>query len=302
MPESAVNPVGVGLRSEHYPRLLGKPRTTVEWFEAISENYMDTGGRPLSVLDTIRSDHPVALHGVSLSIGTRPRPGDHAGASAFWEMRAKYLGRLAELARRIDPFLVSDHLCWTGVPGANAHDLLPTPFTDEALAWIVAQVDDVQTKLGRPIVLENVSSYLTWAHSTWREEDFLVEVARRSGCRILLDVNNVYVSARNHGFDARSYLDAVPAELVAQVHLAGHSDMGSHLFDTHSAPVCDEVWSLFAHVIARLPGVPVLIEWDEDIPPFERLELEATTAAKVAAGARAAAPRSGIDAAKDAAA
>lgn len=302
MPEQAANPVGVGLRSEHYPHLLGKPRTTVEWFEAISENYMDTGGRPLSVLETIRADHPVALHGVSLSIGTRPRAGDPGGESAFRELRAKYLRRLAELARRIEPFLVSDHLCWTGVPGANVHDLLPTPFTDEALDWIVARVDEVQASLGRTIVLENVSSYLTWAHSTWREEDFLVEVARRSGCRILLDVNNVYVSACNHGFDARSYLDAIPADLVAQVHLAGHTDLGTHLFDTHSAPVCDEVWDLFAHAIVRLPGVPVLIEWDEDIPSFERLELEASTAARVAAGAREAARSRAGDSAKGAAA
>ncbi len=286
MPSTAGNPVGVGLRSEHYPHLVERPRTTVRWFEAISENYMDTGGRPLAVLETVRADHPVALHGVSLSIGYKPRRGDRAAEDALAASRTRYLARLAELARRIEPFLVSDHLCWTGVPGGNVHDLLPTPFTDEALDWIVSQVDAVQTALGRRLVLENVSSYLTWADSTWTEEDFLVEVARRSGCGILLDVNNVYVSARNHGFDARAYLDAIPAALVAQIHLAGHTDMGTHLFDTHSAPVCDDVWELFAHTVARMPGVPVLIEWDEDIPGFSRLEAEAEAADRIANGAR----------------
>jgi uncharacterized protein (UPF0276 family) len=265
---------------------MEKPRTTVRWFEAISENYMDTGGRPLAVLETVRADHPVALHGVSLSIGYKPAQGDRAAADALAEIRTRYLARLRDLADRIDPFLVSDHLCWTGVPGGNVHDLLPTPFTDEALAWIVSQVDAVQTALARRLVLENVSSYLTWAASTWREEDFLVEVSRRSGCGILLDVNNVYVSARNHGFDARAYLDAIPAEAVAQIHLAGHTDMGSHLFDTHSAPVCDEVWDLFAHAIGRMADVPVLIEWDEDIPAFARLEAEAEAADRIAKAVR----------------
>lgn len=282
------NPVGVGLRSEHYAHLLEGPRTTVGWFEAISENYMDTAGRPLAVLERVRADHPVALHGVSLSIGYKPA--DAGAADALAQVRTRYLSRLVALVERIDPFLVSDHLCWTGVPGGNLHDLLPTPFTDEALDWIVEQVARVQDALGRRLVLENVSSYLTWKQSTWREEDFLVEVARRSGCGILLDVNNVYVSARNHGFDARAYLDAVPADVVAQVHLAGHSDLGTHLFDTHSAPVCDEVWRLYEHTIARLRGVPVLIEWDAEVPAFERLEAEAATASAIAARARDAAP------------
>lgn len=286
MPEPAGNPVGVGLRSEHYPHLVERPRTAVAWFEAISENYMDTAGRPLAVLEKVRSDHPVALHGVSLSIGCKPPAGDRDAADAFRRLRSRYLSRLAALADRIEPFLISDHLCWTGVPGGNLHDLLPTPFTDEALDWIVSQVDEVQQALGRRFVLENVSSYLTWAQSTWCEEDFLVEVARRSGCAILLDINNVYVSARNHRFDARAYLDAIPSDIVAQVHLAGHTDLGTHLFDTHSVPVCDDVWELFAHTIVRLPGIPVLIEWDAEIPEFARLEAEAATAAAVARIAR----------------
>lgn len=296
MPEIPVNAVGVGLRSCHYPHILEQPRTTVagfagvSWFEALSENYIDSGGRPLAVLERLRRDHPVALHGVSLSIGLRPRAAQFA---TFREYRSRYLARLAALIERIDPFLVSDHLCWTGVPGGNLHDLLPTPFTDEALDWIVEQVDCVQQVLGRSLVLENVSSYLTWTDSTWKEEDFLVEVARRSGCRILLDINNVYVSARNHGFDARAYLDAIPSSLVAQVHLAGHTDMGTHLFDTHSAPVCDAVWDLYAQTIVRLPEVPVLIEWDAEIPPFERLEEEAAKAAAVASAACANAATAG---------
>lgn len=303
MSETAANAVGVGLRSEHYPHLVERPRTTVAWFEAISENYMDTAGRPLSILENVRSDHPVALHGVSLSIGCKPPAGDHAAADTFAALRTRYLARLSALIERIDPFLVSDHLCWTGVPGGNLHDLLPTPLTDEALDWIVAQADAVQNTLGRRIVLENVSSYLTWTRSTWSEEEFLVEVARRSGCAILLDINNVYVSARNHGFDARAYLDSVPADLVAQIHLAGHTDMGTHLFDTHSAPVCDDVWELFAHTIARLPGVPVLVEWDAEIPPFARLEAEAAKAADVVRRTRArAVDRITANPAKDAAA
>ncbi|HYC00799.1 MAG TPA: DUF692 domain-containing protein [Candidatus Limnocylindrales bacterium] len=276
---AAVNAVGVGLRPVHYPCLLERPRTAVTWFEAISENYMDSHGRPLQVLERIRADFPIALHGVSLSIGYRPTA---QAADAFAELRARYLRKLAALADRIDPFLVSDHLCWTGIAGANVHDLLPTPLTDEALAWIVEQIDEVQGALGRSIVLENVSSYLTYASSTWTEWDFLAEVARRSGCGILLDVNNVYVSARNHGFDARAYLDAIPPASVAQIHLAGHTDMQAYLFDTHSRPVCAEVWELFDHVIARLPGVPVLIEWDDDIPEFPALEAEAQRAAAIA--------------------
>ena len=285
----ADNAVGVGLRPEHYPRLLEEPRPTVRWFEAISENYMDSGGRPLAVLEKIRKDFPVALHGVSLSIGYKPPAGAHSAAEAFRAQRTRYLAKLRELARRIDPILVSDHLCWTGVPGGNVHDLLPTPFTDESLDWIVSQVAEVQDALGRPLVLENVSSYLTWTSSTRSEEDFLVEVARRSGAKILLDINNVYVSARNHRFDAREYLRSIPADLVAQIHLAGHTDCGTHLFDTHSAPVCDDVWRLFSETIVRLPGVPVLIEWDAEIPPFERLEEEAAKAAQLVADARGAA-------------
>lgn len=273
--------VGVGLRPTHYPYLAEKPRTSVGWFEAISENYMDTAGRPIHILEGVRQDFPVALHGVSLSIGQKPSASNLADSRQFRDLRKRYLDRLAGLIDRIDPFLVSDHLCWTGVPGGNIHDLLPIPFTDAALDWVCEQVSLVQDRLGRPIALENVSSYLTWKHSTWGEAEFLAELTRRSGCKILLDINNIYVSARNHGFDAEAYLAAIPSEAVAQIHLAGHTDLGTHLFDTHSDHVCDEVWDLFAGVISRLPEVPVLIEWDDDIPDFPILEAEADKAARI---------------------
>ncbi|MFT4571859.1 MAG: hypothetical protein ACI8TX_002745 [Hyphomicrobiaceae bacterium] len=273
--------VGVGLRSVHYPYLVERPRTGVGWFEAISENYMDTAGRPLKILEGVRRDYPIALHGVSLSIGQRPDPTSAAEIETFTTLRMRYLDRLASLIDRIDPFIVSDHLCWTGVPGGNIHDLLPVPFTPESLTWICEQVDLVQTRLGRTIALENVSSYLTWNQSTLGEAEFLVEVTRRTGCKVLLDVNNIFVTSRNHGLDALSYLDSIPADCVAQIHLAGHTDMGTHLFDTHNDYVCDEVWELFDRVIARLPKVPVLIEWDDDIPEFPILAAEAEKAARI---------------------
>ncbi len=265
--------IGVGLRPTHYPYLLSKPATKVDWFEAISENYMDSQGRPIKVLETIRADYPVALHGVSLSIASR--------YSADHRINPEYLERLTALVDRIDPFIVSDHLCWTGLAGDNLHDLLPVPFTKEALDWIVGQVDIVQTALGRVIALENVSSYLTYTESTMSEWEFLVEVARRSGCKILFDINNVYVSAKNHAFDPITYVDAIPAELVGQIHLAGHTDLGTHLFDTHSRPVCEDVWTLFDRAMSTMADVPVLIEWDEDIPEFEVLEEEAVKARRI---------------------
>jgi len=252
---------------------MSRPGTRVDWFEALSENYMDSEGRPIRVLEAVRADYPVALHGVSLSIASRysdTEPVNH-----------RYLARLKALIDRVDPFLVSDHLCWTGTGPTNLHDLLPVPFTNESLAWVVEQADRVQTALGRRIALENVSSYLTYKCSTYSEWDFLTEVARRGGTKILFDVNNVFVSAHNHGFDAREYVDAIPAELVGQIHLAGHTDMGTHLFDTHSCKICDDVWALFRRAISRMPGVPVLIEWDEDIPAFAVLEGEAVKAREV---------------------
>ena len=261
--------IGVGLRPTHYPYLEPRPHTQVTWFEAISENYMDTQGRPLDMLELIREDYPVALHGVSLSI-----------ASAEG-LRPTYLKKLRILVDRIDPFIVSDHLCWTGLQQQNLHDLLPIPFTDEALQLIVDHVDQVQTVLQRSILLENVSTYLRIPDAEYTEWDFLTEVSTRSGCQILLDVNNVYVNASNHGFDPYEYLSGIPTSRIGQVHLAGYTDMGTHLFDTHSKPVYPEVWDLYSSLIARAPDLPVLLEWDEDIPEFPQLEEEALKAARI---------------------
>ena len=256
---------GVGLRSEHY-NLISREWPRVDWFEAISENFMDSHGRPLYLLELVRRHYPVALHGVSLSIGSTD-PLDRS-----------YLKRLKALADRIDPAIVSDHLCWTGVEGENLHDLLPLPFTEEALRHIAGRVQQVQEFLGRRILLENVSTYVSYKHSTMPEWEFLTEVAKRSGCGILLDLNNLYVNAYNHQFDPSAYLDHIPGELVGQFHLAGHTDMGTYLFDTHSRPVIDAVWELYRDALQRWGAVTTLIEWDEDIPPFPRLMEEAEKA------------------------
>ena len=256
---------GVGLRTEHYDVITAEwPR--MDWFEAISENFMDSGGRPLQILEAVRRRYPVALHGVSLSIGSTD------------PLNPAYLQRLKALADRIDPAIVSDHLCWTGVDGEQLHDLLPLPFTEEAIRHIAQRVDQVQTVLGRRILLENVSTYVTARHSTMPEWAFLRAVAERSGCGIFLDLNNAHVNAVNHGFDPRDFLRHIPGELIGQFHLAGHTDMGSYLFDTHSRPVIDEVWALYREALAHWGPITTLIEWDEDIPPFPRLAEEAETA------------------------
>ncbi len=260
---------GVGLRSVHYPYLLGRPRTAVDWFEAISENYMDSEGRPLEILLKIREDYPVALHGVSLSVGGVEGP------------RPEYFRRLRQLADRVDPFVVSDHLCFTGAHASNVHDLLPLPYTEEAIATVARNVAVAQDALGRRLALENVSSYLSYRESVMTEWEFLIAVARRADCRILLDVNNAYVSAQNHGFAAEDYIDAVPAELVAQIHLGGYSDMGAFLFDTHSRAPTPPVWELYRRAIRRLPDAPTLIEWDADIPDWAGLEAQAVKAREI---------------------
>lgn len=261
--------VGVGLRPVHYPHLLSRPKTAVRWFEAVSENYMDSEGRPLEALLAVRRDYPVALHGVSLSAGGAegPRPG--------------YLEKLRRLADRVQPWIVTDHLCFTGAHAANAHDLLPLPYTEEAVETVASNVRRAQDALGRAIALENVSSYLAYRESVMSEWEFLVAVARRAGCGILLDVNNVYVSARNHGFEPERYIDAVPPELVKQLHLGGYSDMGDFLFDTHSRAPTEPVWALFRRAAARFPKAPVLVEWDEDVPAWPELEAQAVKAASL---------------------
>jgi uncharacterized protein (UPF0276 family) len=256
---------GVGLRHEHFDRVLAAP-TSIDWFEVISENFMIKGGRPLHVLDRVRRDYPVVLHGVSLSIGSSD------------PLDKDYLLDLGRLIDRVEPAWVSDHLCWTGVGGHNSHDLLPLPYNEETLEHTIRRVEMVQDQLGRQIALENPSTYLTFTGSSLSESEFLSQLAERADCGILLDVNNVYVSAMNHGFDAAAYIEAIPQDRVWQIHLAGHTDHGTHLLDSHSRPVCDAVWSLYRSAIRRFGDVATLVEWDEDIPEWEVLEAESERA------------------------
>jgi uncharacterized protein (UPF0276 family) len=247
--------IGVGLRTVHFPYIL-EHRPAVDWFEILSENFMDTGGRPMWVLDQVCERYPVALHGVSLSIGsTHPLDLD-------------YLKKLKALAARTRAHWVSDHLCWTGVQGLNTHDLLPMPYTEEALAHTIARVKTVSEILERPLVLENPSSYVEFAASSLSEWDFLARLAEEADCGLLLDVNNVYVSSFNHGFDPKEYVDAMPADRVVQYHLAGHTNKGTHIIDTHSDHVIAEVWDLYARSWRRTGPTATLLEWDESIPSF----------------------------------
>ena len=261
---------GLGLRVEHYEELLAGD-APIDWLEVLSENYMVDGGRPLDWLARFRERWPLVLHGVSLSIGgSDPLDRD-------------YLARLSALARFAQPAWISDHLCWTGVDGTNLHDLMPLPYTEEALAHVVARVTQVQDTLGRRIALENVSSYVAFHDSQMGEAQFLAEVARRADCLILLDINNVHVSARNHGFDARDYLATIPVDRVQQFHLAGHEDDGDLIIDTHDAPIVDSVWSLYADAVRRFGPVSTLIERDDHIPPLAELIAELDRARATAA-------------------
>ena len=256
---------GVGLRTTHYSEILDT-HPPVDWFEVISENFLVAGGRPLHVLEQIRSRYPIVLHGVSLSIGSAD------------PLNLDYLRQLKQLALRFEAAWVSDHLCWTGVGGRNAHDLLPLPYTADVLAHVVERVRRVQDALGRRILLENVSTYLEYQHSIMPEWEFLTQVAEQADCGILLDVNNIFVSAFNHGFSAEAYLHAVPVGRVHQFHLAGHSDKGTYLHDTHDHPVCDRVWDLYAQAVRRFGPVSTLVEWDDHIPPFTDVHAEALRA------------------------
>jgi uncharacterized protein (UPF0276 family) len=263
---------GLGLRPPHYQDVVdGAPR--VDWWEVISENFLVAGGNPRRVLRQVRERWPVVLHGVSLSIGSVDPVDDD------------YLARLAALVAEVDPPIVSDHLCWSALGGHAGHDLWPLPYTDEALDVVVAKVGRVQDRLGRRILLENPSSYVTFAASQIPEAEFLAEVARRADCGILLDVNNVYVSSTNHKWDPAEYLAAIPVDRVGQIHLAGHSDHGSHLLDTHDHPVCDEVWALYGDAIARFGEVASMIERDDHIPALAELVEELDRARQVAAEA-----------------
>lgn len=252
---------GLGLRPTHYEQIAASA-PAVDWFEILSENYMVPGGRPMWWLDRIRANYPVVMHGVSLSIGSVD------------PLDMQYLRDLRQLADRAQPMWVSDHLCWTGIAGTNLHDLLPLPYTEEALRNVVARVAQVQDVLGRRILLENVSSYVEFKAQDMTEWEFLAEVARRADCLILLDVNNVYVSAYNHGFDPLTYLRAMPVERVQQIHLAGHSNCGEYIIDTHDAPVIDPVWDLYCRALEMLGPVPTMIERDDNIPALEELVAE----------------------------
>jgi uncharacterized protein (UPF0276 family) len=264
---------GLGLRVPHYEEIAAAPPRSVDWFEILSENYMVPGGPPLYWLDRIRADYPMVMHGVSLSIGsTDPLDRD-------------YLAALKALADRVQPMWISDHLCWTGIASRNLHDLMPMPYTQDALAHVVARVQQVQDFLGRRLLLENVSSYVSYRASDMTEWEFVAEVARRADCDLLLDVNNIHVSAFNHGFDPLTYLDAIPAARVKQIHLAGHTDHGDYIIDTHDAPVVEAVWHLYAAAIRRFGAVPTMIERDDHIPPLAELVAELDRARLVAAAA-----------------
>ncbi len=261
---------GIGLRPTHYQDILdGCGRA--DWYEVISENFMVRGGRPLHVLERIRAIAPVVLHGVSLSIGSVDPLND------------AYLDQLAALADRIEPAWVSDHLCWGGVGGHYAHDLLPLPYTEEALGHVAARIRRVQDRLGRRVLIENVSSYVGFTHSTMPEWTFLAAVAAAADCGILLDVNNVWVSAVNHGFSPVEYVQGIPAERVGQIHLAGHSDHGTHLLDTHDAAVPPPVWDLYRLAVQRCGRVSTLVEWDDHIPPLDEVLAESARARDIEA-------------------
>jgi uncharacterized protein (UPF0276 family) len=268
---------GVGLRVAHFAELLerGLDRAAgVDWFEIISENYFEPGGRPWAALEVVRREVPVVMHGVSMGIGgIDPVPDD-------------YLAQLAATARRVEPAWISDHLCWGGFGGHHAHDLLPLPYTEEALAHVTRQVLRVQDRLARPIMLENVSSYVELAASEMTEWEFIAELARRTDCGVLLDVNNVHVSARNHGFDPRAYIAGIPPERVGQIHLAGHTDHGDHVVDTHVGPVPQPVWDLYQVAVRHVGPVATLVEWDEDTPDLATVAREARRAAALEGDAR----------------
>lgn len=259
---------GVGLRAPHVREVLER-RPPVAWFEVHSENYFADGGAALAALDRVRADYPVALHGVGMSLGSAD------------PLDAGHVAKLARLAARIEPAAVSEHLCWSGVGGRHYNDLLPLPYTAEALAHVCARVSAVQDALGRELLVENVSAYYAFPEDEIPEYEFVAAVAARTGCRLLVDVNNIYVNARNHGIDPLAYLAAIPPAAVAEIHLAGFDESGPIVIDTHGAPVAPEVWALYRSAIARFGRVPTLIEWDTDIPAFAVLAHEAATAQDV---------------------
>lgn len=249
---------GLGLRTEHYETVLNE-KPDVDWFEIISENYMGDGGKPLDYLTRIRKDYPMVMHGVSMSIGSAE------------PLNFDYLKQLKILINRVEPEWFSDHLCWTGVEGYNLHDLMPMPYTEEAIQHVADRISQVQDYLGRQMLLENVSSYVSYSDSVISEWEFLREVAERADCFILLDINNIYVSAYNHNFDAETYLTAIPKERVMQFHLAGHSYENNLIIDTHDQPISDPVFDLYARAVEHFGRVSTMIERDDNIPPLSQL-------------------------------
>lgn len=252
---------GLGLRKEHYETVLNE-QPDVDWFEIVSENYMVDGGKPLDYLTRIREHYPMVMHGVSMSIGsTEP-------------LNFDYLKQLKELIKRVEPEWVSDHLCWTGVNGLNLHDLMPMPYTEEAIQHIADRVSQVQDYLGQQILLENVSSYVSYSDSVMSEWEFFSEVTQRADCNMLLDINNIYVSAYNHNFDPYTYLTAMPKERVHQFHLAGHTHENNLIIDTHDHPIADPVFDLYAAAVEHFGRVSTMIERDDNIPPLAELLTE----------------------------
>ncbi len=260
---------GLGLRPDYYEEILTQ-KPNLDWFEILTENYMVPGGKPLYYLDQIRAHYPMVMHGVSLSLGSMD------------PLDEEYLKQLKELAARVEPEWISDHLCWTGVNGINAHDLLPIPYTREAVNHVVSRIQQVQDFLGRPLLIENVSSYLTYQQSEMSEWEFILEIVRQADCYILLDVNNIYVSSINHQFNPMDYILAMPPERVAQIHLAGHSNHGDYIIDTHDAPVIKPVWDLYAATLQRLGPISTMIERDDNMPPFAELLAEINHARRIA--------------------
>ncbi|TMO66266.1 MULTISPECIES: MNIO family bufferin maturase [Pseudoalteromonas] len=254
---------GMGLRTCYFEQILTE-QPAVDWFEIISENYFVSGGKPWHYLSQIKEQYPIVMHGVSMSIGSTDA------------LNFDYLKQLKNTIERVNPMWVSDHICFSALGEFNSHDLLPMPYTEEALDHLTQRISQVQDYLERPMIFENVSSYLTYKQSHMTEWEFLTQLHKQTGCQFLLDINNVYVSARNHGFSAMEYLNALPKQSIAQIHLAGHQDCESHIIDTHDQPVCDAVWSLFSQFSKQLPAISTMIERDDNFPPLSALlsELE----------------------------
>jgi len=268
---NALSGFGLGLRQQHYDTVLAGG-VTVDWFEVLSENFMEAHDGYWQLLADVRAKYPLVMHGVAMNIGgTDP-------------IDAAYMAKLKKLAEVARPVYISDHLCWTGTHGVHSHDLLPVPYTKEALAHIVGRVRQVQDMLGRQLVVENPSTYAEFQASSMPEWEFLAELAEKADCLLLLDVNNVYVGAYNHHYDARHYIDVIPAERVAYMHLAGHKNKGTHIVDTHDDYVVDAVWDLYRYTVAKLGAVPTMIEWDANVPEFSVLLSELDKARTIAHG------------------